>query len=115
LPDGGWGADPKAGGPHPSTIEETAVAVEALLADPDDPHRRPALEAGLRRLVAAVREGRHRETAPIGLYFARLWYYEGLYPLIFTVSALGQAVARLCPGSSERPARANHGNPDSAG
>lgn len=115
LPDGGWGADPKAGGPHSSTIEETAVAVEALLAAPDDPQRRPALEAGLRRLVAAVREGRHRETAPIGLYFARLWYYERLYPLIFTVSALGQAVARLCPGSSDQPARANRGNPDSAG
>ena len=112
---GGWGSDPKPDGPHRSTIEETAVAVEALLADPDAPLRRPALEAGLTRLVAAVSEGRHRETAPIGFYFARLWYYEKLYPLIFTVSALGQAVGRLCPGSSDQPARANHGNPDSAG
>ena len=29
------------------------------------------------------------EPAPIGLYFARLWYFEQLYPLIFTVAALG--------------------------
>ena len=29
------------------------------------------------------------EPAPIGLYFAKLWYFEKLYPLIFTVAALG--------------------------
>ena len=29
------------------------------------------------------------EPAPIGLYFASLWYFEKLYPLIFTVAALG--------------------------
>jgi squalene-hopene/tetraprenyl-beta-curcumene cyclase len=115
LSDGGWGSDPQAEAPHVSSIEETAVAVEALLADPEAPQRDPVLEAGLRRLVAAVGEGGHRETAPIGLYFARLWYYEKLYPQMFTVSALGQAVARLCPGSSTQPARANRGNPDSAG
>jgi squalene-hopene/tetraprenyl-beta-curcumene cyclase len=33
-----------------------------------------------------------REPSPIGFYFAKLWYYEKLYPLIFTVSALGQAL-----------------------
>ena len=27
--------------------------------------------------------------APIGLYFARLWYYEELYPLVFALSGLG--------------------------
>jgi hypothetical protein len=26
--------------------------------------------------------------APIGLYFARLWYSEALYPRIFTLHAL---------------------------
>ena len=29
------------------------------------------------------------DPAPIGLYFAKLWYFEKLYPLIFTVAALG--------------------------
>jgi squalene-hopene/tetraprenyl-beta-curcumene cyclase len=28
--------------------------------------------------------------SPIGLYFAKLWYYEQLYPVIFTLSALGK-------------------------
>ena len=32
--------------------------------------------------------------APIGLYFAKLWYFEDLYPVIFAVSAL-QKVRRL--------------------
>jgi squalene-hopene/tetraprenyl-beta-curcumene cyclase len=27
--------------------------------------------------------------APIGLYFARLWYYEELYPMIFALAGLG--------------------------
>ena len=48
--------------------------------------------------VAATGDARGREwlltraefePAPIGLYFARLWYFEQLYPLIFTVAALG--------------------------
>ena len=42
-------------------------------------------------LVEAVESGRFREPSPIGFYFAKLWYYEKLYPLIFTVAALGRA------------------------
>jgi squalene-hopene/tetraprenyl-beta-curcumene cyclase len=44
-----------------------------------------------------VETGRHRDSSPIGLYFAKLWYYEKLYPLVFTVSALGQSIRRLGP------------------
>jgi hypothetical protein len=29
--------------------------------------------------------------SPIGLYFARLWYSEEAYPVIWTVEALGRA------------------------
>ena len=32
--------------------------------------------------------------APIGLYFAQLWYHEALYPVVFTVSALSAALER---------------------
>jgi squalene-hopene/tetraprenyl-beta-curcumene cyclase len=32
--------------------------------------------------------GEARRASPIGLYFARLWYHESLYPLIFLVDAL---------------------------
>ncbi|PYK61575.1 MAG: hypothetical protein DME21_08745 [Verrucomicrobia bacterium] len=34
-----------------------------------------------------------RRLSPIGFYFAKLWYYERLYPQIFTVAALSR-VAR---------------------
>ena len=71
------------------------MAVEALLADYANPSLKSALEEGLNLLVEAVEGGRHRETAPIGLYFAKLWYYERLYPQTFVVAALGRAVRQL--------------------
>ncbi len=90
---GGWGCGlPDRG---VASVEETAVAVESLLSDPNNPVVRPVLEEGLEWLVQAVEEGRHRTPAPIGFYFAKLWYYECLYPMIFTVSALGRAVRAL--------------------
>jgi len=93
--EGGWGGPTTPGlarGPAMSSVEETAVAIEALLPAASDPATEPSVNKGLTWLVQAVHSGRHREPSPIGLYFARLWYYEGLYPLCFTLSALGQAI-----------------------
>ena len=33
---------------------------------------------------------------PIGFYFAKLWYHERLYPLIFTTTALGKYLRATC-------------------
>lgn len=94
--DGGLGA---AAGLPPS-IEETALAVEALARVASE-----AADAGLRtRAAAAVgrgvaslieqtAEGTRFPAAPIGLYFAKLWYDESLYPLAFTVAACERAAA----------------------
>lgn len=90
--DGGWGGD----GQH-SSVEETALAVEALAGIQPNRRRGAALEGGVTWLVEAVEAGRHREASPIGFYFAKLWYYEKLYPLLFTLAALGQ-VRRLAAG-----------------
>jgi len=80
---------------HPTT-EETAVTVEALLAVKEPSEQvANAVEEGVRWLMHATYEHRHRETAPIGFYFAKLWYYEKLYPQIFTTSALGRAVEKF--------------------
>jgi prenyltransferase beta subunit len=46
---------------------------------------------GLAWLTDAVESGRFRDPSPIGFYFAKLWYFEKLYPLVFTVAALGRA------------------------
>ena len=62
------------------------------MAAPNDARWRPALENGLQWLVRAVEQSRLGQPATIGLHPPRLWYAEKVYPLAFTVSALGQAV-----------------------
>ena len=132
--DGGWG-----GGPSvqkwlkrsigqdfdiESSVEETALAVEALSTvllarrnfprgrgvrsdqDPSNPSIRmaqrnhsvdggteafkQAIIRGVEFLLRSVDEERHRVPWPIGFYFAKLWYHERLYPLVFAVAALGK-------------------------
>ena len=99
--DGGWGG---AAG-TPSSTEETALAVEALLpplGDSRPPLRKEtehaeACQRGLEWLLARIDSGTFQEPAPIGLYFAKLWYFERLYPIIFATSALARAVERGDP------------------
>jgi squalene-hopene/tetraprenyl-beta-curcumene cyclase len=83
------------------SIEETALAVEALLplVETNQLYAR-AVQNGLRWLTDAVDHGRLRQPAPIGFYFARLWYHERLYPLVFATGALGRAVERTAPRRS---------------
>jgi squalene-hopene/tetraprenyl-beta-curcumene cyclase len=80
------------------SVEETALAVEALLplAGSNQLYAR-AVQNGLKWLVDAVEQGRLRQPAPIGFYFAKLWYHERLYPLVFATSALQQAVRQFAP------------------
>jgi squalene-hopene/tetraprenyl-beta-curcumene cyclase len=103
---GGWGGLPEidqGAGSQPVNIEQTALATEALLSCAQSEEHEAAAMQGLRWLVEAVESNRHHESAPIGFYFAKLWYYEKLYPLIWTVAALGPAAReRLRP--SELPA-----------
>ena len=120
--DGGWGGDADT----PSSVEETALAVEALLervpgeakgtwtgliderSDPKNAEKQ--LAGGIEWLIDRVETGTWTKSSPIGFYFARLWYFEKLYPLIFTVAALRRAclvvgVAERSP-SGNRPAGA---------
>jgi squalene-hopene/tetraprenyl-beta-curcumene cyclase len=99
-PDGGWsgsvGAASGTAADLPASIEETAQAVAALAAhaDVDRTADLVPVRRGLAWLRAATDDGRRFPAAPIGLYFARLWYSEALYPLIFTVAAI-QAADRV--------------------
>jgi len=110
--DGGWGGDADT----PSSVEETALAVEALLdrvpgeaegmwtgrieerSDPKNAEKQ--LAGGINWLIDRVETGTWTKSSPIGFYFARLWYFEKLYPLIFTVAALRRAC--LVAGAAER-------------
>jgi len=96
--DGGWGGSAGC----PSSVEETALATEALLAWPEKGGR--AAERGLSFLCQSVETGAIRRASPIGFYFAKLWYFERLYPMIFTTSALMRA-RRAREAASGRSAR----------
>jgi squalene-hopene/tetraprenyl-beta-curcumene cyclase len=98
---GGWGAvvDPRAtsepidqsaeSAEMICSVEETALAVEALLPFASEgEHVASAVEQGISWLSEGVLTGRHYQPAPIGFYFAKLWYYERLYPQIFATRAL---------------------------
>ncbi len=106
--DGGWGGGPSqaydfncrdtalAGtGTHSgSTIEETAVAVEGLMCGGQRAGDSSIMQA-LDWLVQAIQSGRLECASPIGFYFAKLWYHERLYPTVFSLGALGAALARF--------------------
>lgn len=83
--DGGWGG----GRPAHSSVEETGAATTALAMWWPEQNVREACVKGAAYLLRRVRDGSWTTPSPIGLYFARLWYWERMYPLIWTVSALG--------------------------
>jgi squalene-hopene/tetraprenyl-beta-curcumene cyclase len=87
--DGSWSGGWDQG--LPGSVEETGVAVEALAACGNS----AALDAGIRWLVGRVEEGTWRDASPVGFYFAKLWYYEKLYPELTTTAALGAALKTL--------------------
>ncbi len=93
-PSGAWGGDTLV----PPSIEETSVALTALMRHAQQ-HPSPALHDAIHRathaLLTLTAEGTHFPPAPIGLYFASLWYYERLYPIVHAVTALRTAAAHL--------------------
>jgi squalene-hopene/tetraprenyl-beta-curcumene cyclase len=87
--DGSWGGAPGL----PASVEETAMAVAGLAAAGNDADAREACFRGAECLVSNVLSGALDRPAPIGLYFARLWYSERLYPVIWTVHAMERVAA----------------------
>lgn len=83
--DGSFGGDAQS----PPSIEETAVALRALCSA--GTATRTQVQAATAWLVAATQNGTVFPPSPIGLYFARLWYHEQLYPVVWTLAALQAA------------------------
>jgi squalene-hopene/tetraprenyl-beta-curcumene cyclase len=91
--DGGWGGAMDT----PSSVEETALVVEILCdrrlrLSGDTAKPQAPVERGIDYLLKRVEDGTFTDASPIGFYFAKLWYFEKLYPIIFTVAALGRAL-----------------------
>lgn len=92
--DGGWGGASNAA----SNIEETSLAIEALAGLPDEYcnsiESSKAIDRGVAWLATATENGSRFPPSPIGFYFAKLWYFEELYPLIFATGALEAVSAK---------------------
>ncbi len=81
--DGGWSA--RRG--LESSVEETGLALDSLV---DFSEARPAIDRAAQWLALRVNEGAVDRPSPIGFYFARLWYFEDLYPIIFAAAGLNR-------------------------
>lgn len=92
-PDGSFGGDKTA----PSSIEETAVAAHALWMS-EEPESQAAGRRAVDWLLEATKDGTEFPSAPIGLYFARLWYHERLYPVVWALQALRTAAGKESDG-----------------
>ena len=75
---------------HEDSVEEVALGLEALA---KLGLHRDVIRRRTEWLIDKVESGAWRIASPIGFYFARLWYYEDLYPLIFTAAALREVTA----------------------
>lgn len=93
--DGGWSARQGLA----SSSEETGLAVEALAGIPE---ARSAVGSAARWLVDRVADGSVVEPSPIGFYFAKLWYFEQLYPIVFAAAALRRCVQHAIPVDEPR-------------
>ena len=83
--DGGWGGNASL----VSTIEETSLAVRALSAS----GKTEEIMNGINWLKKNIpNDLKGIKATPIGLYFASLWYFEDMYPLVFASSALKEVL-----------------------
>jgi len=86
--DGGWGGAPGVA----STFEESGVALAALAGT----EHADAILGGLTWIASHLPPDREpMPAAPIGLYFARLWYSERLYPVVFALTGVLAVSAAL--------------------
>ena len=81
--DGSWGGKSGIEG----SVEETSLAVSALA----EVHPVESL-----RGINWLPENNNINAAPIGLYFAMLWYDEQMYPVIYNVEALRKYIKCNC-------------------
>ena len=98
--DGGWGggnnshyprSDQLLGSPS-STIEETSVALEGILSGGGTNDCADSIMRGVNWLCDSIQQEHHLVSQPIGFYFARLWYHEKMYPLVFSLGALNKGL-----------------------
>lgn len=105
--DGGWG---RGGGPDEteavSSIEETGVVLESLatvVGIIGATETTESVKKGLQRLKKMVENRDNDGASPIGLYFAKLWYFESLYPTVFGLAAVAAVENSAGFGAKKSP------------
>jgi squalene-hopene/tetraprenyl-beta-curcumene cyclase len=91
--DGGWAGLRL----QPSTAEETAWAILALLRYGSDKAVRKAITGGIGWLAANQLADGTWTPAPIGLYYSAMWYSDSAFALALPAQALGRA--KSCNGT----------------
>lgn len=100
--DGGWGSLRDR---TPSTIEETSLALTALAIQAErdgSTELEAAIRKGAEWLVSGTGGGTRFDSSPIGFYFAKLWYFERIYPLVWSVEALSHVAGLVDPTRPEK-------------
>jgi squalene-hopene/tetraprenyl-beta-curcumene cyclase len=87
-PDGSWSGERGL----PPSIEESSLALDIVLSAN---HNSESAQRGLEWLLDRIDAGTVSHQAPIGFYFAKLWYSERLYPLCFAAQAMRRAVESI--------------------
>jgi squalene-hopene/tetraprenyl-beta-curcumene cyclase len=98
-----------------SSIEETSLALETLaschriFSEYTEQIHKPTSDAnsvglydsaqltnsindGIAWLLEKIENNCYQKPSPIGFYFAKLWYHEQLYPIIFSAAAIGESM-----------------------
>ncbi|MDF1549879.1 MAG: prenyltransferase/squalene oxidase repeat-containing protein [Bacteroidales bacterium] len=84
--NGGWGGSKDT----PVSIEETSLTIRALILC----GKLDETTEGINFLIQKI-SNNDLEASPIGLYFASLWYYEEMYPLVYACAALKEFSGEL--------------------
>lgn len=80
--DGSWGGNKNIHG----SIEETSLAIKALHMSGFNSILGDSMNWLINKLNNPI------QAAPIGLYFASLWYHEQMYPKVFALGALNEVM-----------------------
>ena len=95
---GGWGGGPSVRWSDQTlgqcSVEETALCCEILLDSCNRNHVQSAWR-GIEWLIRASDADCLQQCSPIGFYFAKLWYFEKSYPVIFATAALAKAKSKF--------------------
>ena len=84
--DGGWSVCKG----NATSFEETGLALEAIASLKQNKITFRSMEKALEWYSKTLDNDPQMTPSPIGFYFAKLWYFEALYPIVFSLAGLNK-------------------------